>query len=156
MRSGQQVDADEKTEINHVKIRRGIPRKIVEETLGEMAKTQEKKSQKSNAVSVTASSKNVEIKKMKEVSVEEGSMNSEAGLLLLPEELRLLNRMKYLTEGAALGSKSFIKAVYAQYREIFGRLRKVDAKLVAEPDSKNSKITGIKPLYSIYGKSLGK
>jgi len=33
---------------------------------------------------------------------------------------RVLSRMKYLSDGAAIGLKGFIQMVYAQYREILG------------------------------------
>ena len=55
----------------------------------------------------------------------------------------VLSRGKYLSEGAAIGSKSFIQALYAQYRENFGASRKRAAKPLGE---------GFTDLYSLQGK----
>jgi len=45
---------------------------------------------------------------------------------------QLRHRIRYLTDGAALGCRSFVDAVFAQNREKFGPKRKVGAKLLLE------------------------
>jgi len=102
MLDGKEVEADEKTEANHVKIRKGIPKERADKAL---------KAQ---------------------------------GRLTVGE--RVLSRMKYLTEGAAIGSKGFIQTVYAQYRENLGESRTIEAKSMGE---------NLTDLYSLHGTLIG-
>ena len=104
MEDGRQVEEDAKTKANHVKIRKGIPAKIVDEAL-----------------------KN----------------KGELGVGVC-----LLSRMKYLSAGAAVGSKSFIESLYEQHRKVFGMSRTVGAKQIAESDG-----VARGALYSLFGKS---
>jgi len=99
MLDGKEVEEDEKTEANHIKTRKGIPKEQAEKAL---------KAQ---------------------------------GRLTVGE--RVLSRMKYLTDGAAIGSKGFIQTVYVQYRENLGENRKVEAKPMGE---------SLDALYSLHGK----
>ena len=103
MQDGKPVEGDERSKVNHVKIRKGIPEEIVDEAL------------------------------------------KHKGQLTAGE--RLLSRVKYLTEGAAIGSEGFVKSFYRQYQDNFGPGRDVEAKRMAEdPDE-------LKGLYSLQGVS---
>ena len=55
----------------------------------------------------------------------------------------LLSRMKYLSEGAAIGSKSFIDTLFEKDREKFGESRKMGSKSLGE---------NLSGLYSLQGK----
>jgi len=102
MLDGKEVEADEKTEANHVKIRKGIPKEKAEKAL------------------------------------------KNKGRLTVGE--CMLSRIKYLSEGAAIGSKGFIETIYAQYRENLGENRKTKAKPMGE---------SLDALYSLHGKQDG-
>ncbi len=56
----------------------------------------------------------------------------------------LLSRLKYFSEGAAIGSKSFVDALFKKHREEFGKQRKIGGKPMGE------NLTG---LYSLLGKT---
>jgi len=99
MLDGKEVEADEKTEANHVKIQKGIPKEKAEKAL------------------------------------------KNKGRLTVGE--CVLSRMKYLSDGAAIGSKGFIKAVYAQYRENLGEARTIEAKRMDD---------SLDELFSLHGK----
>jgi len=130
MRAGKQVESDEKTEANHVVIRRGIHRKIVEDTLRKMEKSKEGSSRQSEEEVAMVD------------SLENGS---------------LLSRMKPLTEGMVLGSEAFVARMFAQYRDIFGASRKVEAKPIARMHvqkraAPSPEKVGFASLYSLHGK----
>ncbi len=61
---------------------------------------------------------------------------------------RLLNRMKYLSDGAAIGGRSFVDSVYDRYKEIFGGARKQKGKLVLSDSLARVEV------YSLFGKKL--
>jgi len=67
--------------------------------------------------------------------------------VLPPKEL-LLTRTKYLSEGVAIGSQSFVAALFEKNRAFFGVTRKTGAKPLQSKDSDG----GFK-LYSLFGKS---
>lgn len=99
MLDGKQIERDEWTEADQVKIRKGIPREKAEKALAA-----------------------------------EGRLT--AGECLL-------SRWKYLSEGAAIGSKSFIGALFEKRRENFGAGRKVGSKPLGG---------NLSELYSLQGK----
>jgi len=88
MLDGTEVEEDEKTEANHVKIRKGIPKEKAEKAL---------KAQ---------------------------------GRLTVGEIV--LSRIKYLSEGAAIGSKGFVETIFEQQRENLGTQRTMKAKSMGE------------------------
>ena len=88
MLDGQQVERGQATDVNHVKIRKGIPKEIAEKSL-----------------------------------VREGRLT--AGECLL-------SRLKYLSEGAAIGSKVFVDALFEKHRAEFGARRKAGGKQMGE------------------------
>ena len=57
----------------------------------------------------------------------------------------LLSRLKYLSDGAAIGSKSFVDALFKKHRGRFGKHRKIGGK----PMSEGEHLAG---LYSLQGK----
>jgi len=91
MLDGAQAESEGGSEMNHVKIRKGIPKENAEKSLAAKGK--------------------------------------------LSAGECLLSRLKYMSEGAAIGSKSFIETLFAKHRKEFGEHRR----------------SGSKPL----GKSLG-
>ncbi len=99
MMDGAQLEHDEWTEANQIKVRKGIPLE---------------KSKKSLAAQ---------------------------GQLSVGE--CLLSRLKYMSEGAAIGSKSFIETLFAKHREEFGEDRKSGSKPLGE---------NLSGLYSLQGK----
>ena len=88
MLDGQQVERDQATDAQHVKIRKGIPKEIAEKAL-----------------------------------VLEGRLT--AGECLL-------SRLKYFSEGAVIGSKGFVDALFEKHREEFGGRRKIGGKSMGE------------------------
>ncbi len=84
MLDGEQVELDEWTESNQVKIRKGIPLEKTEKSL------------------------------------------AAKGQLTAGE--CLLSRLKYMSAGAAIGSKSFIETIFAKHRQEFGACRKSGSK----------------------------
>jgi len=105
MEDGRQVEEDAKTKANHVKIRKGIPAEIVDESL-----------------------KN----------------KGELGVGVC-----LLIRIKCLTAGVAIGSKSFVESLYARHREAFGEKRKRGAKPVGDAENR----IFLADIYSLQGKA---
>ena len=55
----------------------------------------------------------------------------------------LLSRLKYLSDGAAIGSKSFLDTLFAKHRESLGKGRRVAGKPLGK---------SLKGLYSLFGK----
>jgi len=104
MLDGKQVEEDEGTRANHVKIRQGVPTEKAEESLKDQG-------------------------------------------MMPPKEL-VLSRAKYLSEGLAIGSQSFVASLFEKHRKFFGVTREV----VAKPMLKNGGVRGF-GLYSLLGKS---
>jgi len=67
--------------------------------------------------------------------------------MLPPKEL-VLSRAKYLSDGLAIGSQSFVAGLFKKHRKFFGVKRKVEAKPMLDKDSE-----GGFELYSLLGKS---
>ena len=103
MLDGQQVEKDQAADVNHVKIRKGIPKEIAEKALAR-----------------------------------EGKLT--AGECLL-------SRLRYFSEGVAIGSKCFIDALFERHRAEFGERRKIGGKPMGED------LVG---LYSLQGKARAK
>jgi hypothetical protein len=99
MLDGEQVERDEMTKVQHVKIRKGVLKEKAEKSLAA-----------------------------------EGKLT--AGECLL-------SRLKYFSDGVAIGSKSFIETLFEKHREEFGKGRKIPSK----PMGKN-----LADLYSLQGK----
>jgi len=76
--------------------------------------------------------------------------------MLPPNEL-LLSRVKYFSEGVAIGSRSFVAGVFAKNRTFFGVRRKAEAKPILRSLGDGGLDDGVFfELYSLLGKLAGK
>ena len=103
MLDGKQLERDNATDANHVKIRKGISKEKAEKVLASEGK--------------------------------------------LTAREYLLSRLKFLSHGSAIGSRSFIDALFEKHREEFGERRKKGSKPVGD------KSLG---LYALQGKKRAK
>jgi len=74
--------------------------------------------------------------------------------MLPPAEL-VLHRAKYLSEGVAIGSQSFVASLFVKHRNLFGVQRKIEAKptFIDVKSSFGKDVGGGFELYSLLGKS---